>query len=65
MREDFYNFIKSYIEENYDIKEIKNAYELSDIIGEANNALIDNVVDIIINETSHQVEEEYEKELKF
>ena len=65
MREDFYNFIKNYIEENYDLKEIKNAYELSDIIGEANNVLIDNVVDIIINETGRQVEEEYEKELKF
>ncbi len=58
MREDFYNFMKNYIEKKYNIKEIKNDYEISDIIGEE----IDNAVDMLINQTRRQLLEEYIKD---
>lgn len=58
MREDFYNFMKNYIEKKYNIKEIKDNYEISDIIGEE----IDNAVDMLINQTRRQLLEEYIKD---
>lgn len=63
MREDFYNFIKNYVEENYSVEEIKNLEELENIIDEANKALIDNAFDIA-NEISNQIENEYTEKLK-
>ena len=58
MEKDFYNFMKNYIEKKYNMKEIKDNYEISDIIGEE----IDNAVDMLINQTRRQLLEEYIKD---
>lgn len=62
MREDFYNFIKNYIEEKeYEITELKDEYDFEDIIGEARNALLDNIADIV-EEICWQIKQEYEED---
>ena len=62
MREDFYNFIKNYIEEKeYEITELKDEYDFEDIIGEARNALLDNIADIV-EEICWQIKQAYEED---
>lgn len=62
MREDFYNFIKNYIEEKeYEITELKDEYDFEDIIGEARNALLDNITDIV-EEICWQIKQAYEED---
>lgn len=62
MREDFYNFIKDYIEEKeYEITELKNEYVFEDIIEEAKNALLDNIADVV-EEVCWQIEQAYEED---
>ena len=62
MREDFYNFIKNYIEEKeYEITELKDEYDFEDIIGEARNALLNNIADIV-EEICWQIKQAYEED---
>jgi len=62
MREDFYNFIKNYIEEKeYEITELKDEYDFEDIIGEARNALLNNITDIV-EEICWQIKQAYEED---
>ena len=62
MREDFYNFIKNYIEEKeYEITELKDEYDFEDIIGEARSALLNNITDIV-EEICWQIKQAYEED---
>ena len=62
MREDFYNFIKNYIEEKeYEITELKDEYDFEDIIEEARNALLNNITDIV-EEICWQIKQAYEED---
>lgn len=62
MREDFYNFIKNYIEEKeYEITELKDEYDFEDIIGEARNALLNSITDIV-EEICWQIKQAYEED---